>query len=316
MIGTSKIFIVFATIFVVTACGNETVIGEQEKEITPIVTARRLDVITTIYPVTYFSERVGGDQVRVTSFAQVGADPHSFDPSPSDIIKIGQSDVLIYAHRDFEMWIPDAVDASGNNSIVALEASGLLGDFAVTRIEGDEPGGESDPHTWLNPLNAITMVRGIESVFVAADPSGADEFKQNADRLEADLTLLDSQIAESIHNCSLDTVVVSHLAYGHMAERYGFTQLGLAGLSHGYEVSPNRVVSTVEEILELGIKYIMQEPGGDGRLARMVAEQIGGSILELHPLESLSADDVLAGRDYMSIMRRNAQVLSQAMGCQ
>ena len=298
------------------ACGNETVVEEQGTEITSVVSTRGLDVITTIYPVTYFSEHVGGDRVRAISLAQVGADPHSFDPSPSDIIKISQSDVLIYAHRDFEMWVPDALDASGNNSITVLETSGLLEDFAVTQIESDGPGGKSDPHTWLNPLNAITMVRGIESVFVAADPSGTDEFKQNADRLEADLTLLDSQIAESIHNCSLDTVVVSHLAYGHMAKRYGFTQLGLAGLSHGYEVSPDRVVSIVEEILELGIKHIMQEPGSDGRLARMVAEQIGGSILELHPLESLSADDVHAGRDYTSIMRRNAQALSRAMGCQ
>ena len=316
MIVTSKISIVLATIFFVVGCGNETVVGERGKEITPVVTVRGLDVITTIYPVAYVSEHVGGNRVRVTSLAQAGADPHSFDPSPSDIIKIGQSDVLVYAHRDFETWISDAVDASGNNSLVILEISGLLEDFAVTQIESDGVGGKNDPHTWLNPLNVIKMVRGVESAFVAADPDGADEFKQNADRLEADLTLLDSQIAESIHNCNLDTVVVSHLAYGHMAERYGFTQLGLAGLSHGYEVSPDRVVSTVEEILEQGIKHIMLEPGGDDRLARMVAKQIGGSVLGLHPLESLSADDVHAGRDYTSIMLRNAQALSQAMDCQ
>ena len=151
----------------------------------------------------------------------------------------------------------------------------------ILESEGEDHGGQElsdadfDPHVWLNPLRAQKQAERITAALVTADPDGALEFVRNSDGFEAELRGLDEQIARQLTNCALDTAVVSHLAYGHMAERYGFNQLGLAGLSPEFESGPSHIASVIRQIDELGIRYILQEPIASDRLAETVAAEAG-----------------------------------------
>ena len=110
-------------------------------------------------------------------------------------------------------------------------------------------------------------------------------------------------------------MVVSHLAFGHIAERYGFEQIGLAGLSPEFESGPSQIAQVIDRIDALGIKHILREPIVSDRLAESVAAETGATLLTLHPLEVRTSAEASEGLDYIDIMKSNAATLHTALGC-
>ena len=279
----------------------------------------KITVVTTTYPLTFMAQRIGGDRVSVIQLIKPGVEAHDFEPVPSDIRTIASADIFFYNHPAFEGWALAAASASGSGSGDTGRANAIQ--TVILESEGEDHGGQElsdadfDPHVWLNPLRAQKQAERITAALVTADPDGALVFVRNSDGLEAELRGLDEQIARQLTNCALDTAVVSHLAYGHMAERYGFNQLGLAGLSPEFESGPSHIASVIRRIDELGIRHILQEPIASGRLAETVAAEAGVDILALHPLAVRTVEEAKAGEDYISIMQANSETLAIALQC-
>ena len=172
-----------------------------------------------------------------------------------------------------------------------------------------------DPHVWLSPLEAIKQVRAIQDAFSTADPEGADLYAQNANTLVDELRSLDAEFSTALSSCSLDHIIVSHEAYGHLAEAYGIEQIGLKGLSTEEEASPQNVAQIVDKMNELGVRHIMQEPIAGDPLVETVAAETGSEILPLHPMESLTPAELDGGATYFTIMNENLRSLRVALGC-
>ena len=274
-------------------------------------------VITTTYPLTFIAERIGGDRISLTQLVKPGVEAHDFEPAPSDVRAISESDLFIYNHPAFESWaLNAAAAASGDNenSTVAVWTVNLEG-------EGEGHGGQEherstlDAHVWLNTLKAQEQADRILSALTEVDPDGSQIFTRNADALDIELRALDELIAAQLTNCDLYDVVVSHLAFGHMAERYGFNQIGLAGLSPEFESGPSQIATVIEKIDELGINHILQEPIVSVRLAETVSAETGAQLLVLHPLEVRTGDEASQDLSYIDIMKKNADALGTAMAC-
>ena len=271
-------------------------------------------IVTTTYPLTYLAERIGGDRVSVVQLVKPGIESHDFEPSPSDVRAISNADIFIFNHPAFESWALAAVSNSGAGPASVVQTVNLESD-------GEDHGGQAvddhdfDPHVWLNPLKANEQANRILAALVSFDPTGSISYVRNADGVGVELNTLDDLIKAQLSVCALEKVVVSHLAYGHMAERYGFEQIGLAGLSPEFESGPSHVASVIRLIKETGIRHILQEPIVSGRLAETVAAETGTELLVLHPLEVRTVDEVNAGEDYISIMKTNAEVLRTALQC-
>jgi len=274
-------------------------------------------VITTTYALTFIAERIGGDRISLTQLVKPGVEAHDFEPAPSDVRAISESDLFIYNHPAFESWaLNAAAAASGDNenSTVAVWTVNLEG-------EGEGHGGQEherstlDAHVWLNPLKAQEQADRILSALTEVDPDGSQIFTRNADALDIELRALDELIAAQLTNCDLYDVVVSHLAFGHMAERYGFNQIGLAGLSPEFESGPSQIATVIEKIDELGINHILQEPIVSVRLAETVSAETGAQLLVLHPLEVRTGDEASQDLSYIDIMKKNADALGTAMAC-
>ena len=274
-------------------------------------------VITTTYPLTFIAERIGGDRISLTQLVKPGVEAHDFEPAPSDVRAISESDLFIYNHPAFESWaLNAAAAASGDNenSTVAVWTVNLEG-------EGEGHGGQEherstlDAHVWLNPLKAQEQADRILSALTEVDPDGSQIFTRNADALDIELRALDELIAAQLTNCDLYDVVVSHLAFGHMAERYGFHQIGLAGLSPEFDSGPSQIATVIEKIDELGINHILQEPIVSVRLAETVSAETGAQLLVLHPLEVRTGDEASQDLSYIDIMKKNADALGTAMAC-
>ena len=270
-------------------------------------------VITTTYPLTFLSEKIGGNRITVNQLTKPGVEAHDFEPAPSDIRAISDSELFIYNHPSFESWALNAAYASstdGDNSPMVTVQTVIL--ESVGEDHGED---HVDTHVWLNPLKAQKQADRILSALVEIDPEGAQIYTRNADGLDVELQALDDLINNQISNCELNSVVVSHLAFGHMAERYGFEQIGLAGLSPEFESGPAQIAGVIKKINELGISHIMQEPIVSNRLAETVAAETGAELLSLHPLEVRTSEQASAELDYLDIMKSNADALQTALRC-
>ena len=264
-------------------------------------------VFTSTYPLTFMTERIGGDRVAVTQLVKPGVEAHDFEPAPSDVLSISIADMFIFNHPSFEGWALNVVTASrsgGNGSTVAVQT-----------IDSEVAESSFDPHVWLNPLKAQLQAQRILAALIAADPDGSTEYERNASVLEDDLQALDDRIFTRLSSCDHASVVVSHLAFGHMAERYEFHQIGLSGLSPEFESGPSHLAGVIEQMNALGVRYILQEPIVRNRLAKTVAAETGAKLLALHPLEVRTSSEASAGKDYFAIMEANAESLHTALRC-
>jgi len=280
----------------------------------------RLRVATTIYPVTFFAQQVGGDLVEVTGLVSPGTEPHAFEPSPSDILTIQAADVVVYNSRAFETWITDALDAIDARPRTVVEAADL--DLAQSaepvsehEDEDEHDHGPVDPHVWLDPTEAVAQIERILDAFIAADPAGAGTYRDNAAALIQRLEALDGRFSAALRSCSHRAFVVNHSAFGHLAERYDLEQISISGLEPEAEPGARTVATIATRMKDLGIRHVLAEPIASSRTAETIAREIGGEVLILHPLGVLTPDEARAGEDYFSIMEANLHILTTALAC-
>lgn len=275
-------------------------------------------VVTTIYPVTYFAGRVGGDAVEIVRLVPAGVEAHDFEPSAGDIRTVSDAALVIYTHPSFEVWI-DKLEKAVNGDVRFVKTAelgqSLDGAAAGNAADGGQAPGPVDPHVWLDPLRAAGQVQRIAGALSAFDPENSGGYIQRANELIRELERLDARYKGQLAVCNFDLIVVSHEAYGHMVKAYGLTQVGLSGLAPEFESSPAGVAEIVRLVRDSGIRYILQEPLADERLAATVAAETGVRLLELHPLESLTRDEQARGDDYFTVMERNLAALVTALDC-
>jgi zinc transport system substrate-binding protein len=110
-------------------------------------------------------------------------------------------------------------------------------------------------------------------------------------------------------------LVTTHAAFGHLAARYGLTQLALAGLSPESEPGPRELERLVDDVRASGATTVFAEPLVSDRLAETVAREAGVEVATLDPIEGLGEERLAAGEDYLSVMRDNLVALRKALGC-
>ena len=277
-----------------------------------------VSVAATFYPLAYVAERVGGSHVHVTQITPGGIEPHDFEPSPRDIAAIHDADVFV---------MNGGVDAWGEKILPELQQEGVgtvrMLDHVVTiagaheeeESDHDHAGETSDPHAWLDPVTAKEYVVRMRDALAAADAGHTEAYIKNADALIADLTALDDRFRGGLQQCALREVIVSHNAFAYLATRYNFETLAIAGVSPDEEPSAKRLAELSDIAEQKGIKHIFFEELVSPALAQTLASEVGATALVLNPLEGLTAEQIAAGEDYVSIMDQNLQHLRTAMQC-
>ena len=274
-------------------------------------------LVTTLYPLEYYARRIGGNLVDVTNLVAPGVEAHDFEPSPRDMRSMRAADVIVVNGSGFEPWIDRAVANLSGEPKLVIEASRAFSLNGVSVAAGATKlsAGGVDPHYWLDPLSAIAQVEAVLDALTAVAPAHRDIYEKNADRLIEEIELLHDQYSFALQQCRLDTFVTSHAAFGHLASRYGMVQLPLTGTSPEAEPATARLARLTRQIKDAGVRYVLAETAGSRRLSRTVADEIGATLLDMHPLESLTPEQASRGDTYLSIMRSNLESLSMALEC-
>jgi len=198
------------------------------------------------------ARNVAGNRLKIGTLLPVGADPHAFDPTPNDVMKVAGSNVLIVNGAGLEEFQDKLLRNAGGVHKVIEASAGLTsrtpgaGEKAEAEEDHDKHDRdrhhhESDPHFWLNPQNAIKYAENIRDGLSQADPDGKETYRANADGYIAQLRELDHWIEDQVEQIPKDRrlLVTNHDNFGYFADRYGFKVIGTILPSISTEVSPS-----------------------------------------------------------------------------
>ena len=165
-----------------------------------------------------------------------------------------------------------------------------------------------DPHIWLNPVYAQLQAKNIANALSNSDPMNKNYYQSNAEIYIKELDLLDSKIRTELSGCRTDFITF-HDAFSYFAEEYGLTQHTIVASTdpHG-DVTPKTLEKIISTAKKLNIKIIFAEESTSTKTSQVIADEIGGKVLVLSPLEIVSNEE-----NYVSKMTKNLENLSEAL---
>ncbi|QTD42665.1 metal ABC transporter solute-binding protein, Zn/Mn family [Sporosarcina sp. Te-1] len=287
----------------------------------------KLSIYTTVYPLQYFAERIGGSHVNVHSIYPAGADEHTFEPTQKDMMKLADADVFFYIGLGLEGFVENAKKTLTNEKVQMIATAENISteqlqaghDHDDDHDEEDHDGeehhdhGEFDPHVWISPQLSVELAKSIEEALANEAPEFQDEFKRNLDELVQDLNALDGRFQEMASNSPTKTFFVSHAAFGYIAKEYGLEQVAISGLNSQSEPSQKQLAHIVEQAKGKNVHYILFEQNVSSKLTEVIRKEIGAESLMLHNLGVLTPDDIKNKETYFTLMDRNIETLQKAL---
>ena len=280
----------------------------------------KVKVMTTIYPMYDFAKRIGGEFVSVEMMVPAGTEPHAWEPSSKDMLKLESADLFIYNGAGMELWVEDLIKGVQNKDLVVLEASENVELIRLDEDHEDEDHddhghhhGEFDPHVWLSPLNAAIEMESIAAALSKIDPDHASEYSKNLEEARALCQELDNEMRDGLSGFDSKYLVVAHEAYGYLCQEYGLTQIGIEGVSAESEPDAARMREIIDLVNEYGIKCIFFEELVSPKVAETIAKETGCETQSLSPLDGLSQEEMDAGSDYFSVQKENLAAIIAAL---
>ncbi len=266
--------------------------------------------VASFYPLYEFTRLVAGEHAEVVSLIPPGVEPHDWEPSPQDLKQLRRARLFVYNGAGLEPWVGKLLrDGTMKDAAVAQASEGL------PLILSDGAGGTPDPHVWLDPALAQSMVREIRGGLAKADPAHGAAYAENAKALLQRLQGLDDAFAKGLKDCARREIVVSHSAFAYLGRRYGLTVVPVMGLAPESEPSPAQLAAIVKFARQKKVKYIFLEPLVSPKLAETLAREVGARTLVLDPIEGATREEQAAGKDYVALMEENLKNLRTALEC-
>lgn len=274
----------------------------------------KIQVVASFYPLADFAKNVGGGLMNVTNITPAGAEPHEYEPTPRDIVKVNSARLLIYNGNGVDPWAEKIESDLKAKGVQVIKMSSTLD--SLKKDANDDKSGESDPHFWLDPVHAQKEVDSIADALIQIDKTREKEYNQNRDTFKKQLADLDTEYRNDLANCELRTIVTSHNAFKYLAQRYNLETFYILGLSPEEEPSAKTIAEVSNLAKEKDIKYIFFETLVNPKLSETIANEIGAKTLVLNPIEGLTDEELAAGKNYLSVMRENLNNLRTALQCQ
>ena len=257
----------------------------------------KITAITSFYPLYEFTKEIGGDKVDVSLLVPQSVEPHDWEPTILDIQKIEQADLIIINGNGFEKWV-DKIDSS---KVSIINSGRSFGWFA----------GEPqlvDFHYWLNTLSAKLQIKAIADGLIEADPENANYYKNTKKAYDLKLDALHSKIKTELDGCKKDFVAF-HDAFSYFAHEYDLNQHTIIQSNSPHsEPTSKKMEEIIQLAKSLDIDIIFTEEGIGVRTSQVIANELGGKILILSPLEVVEDDS-----SYFKKMEENLLNLKEAL---
>jgi zinc transport system substrate-binding protein len=246
--------------------------------------------ITTIAPLGEFVKAVGGDKVNVTILVPPGGEPHTFEPSPSQMRRVADADIYVENGAGLESWM---------NQIIQVNRRMLLVDSSngVNLIKGADGGLQTpglirgvDPHIWLSPRNAKIQVKNICDGLIQVDPPNSDYYLENRDNYLRKLEEIDAYLNSTFIKYQRKKFIVLHPAWSYFARDYGLEEIAIN--AEEKEPGPKYLKEIIDMARTDNITTIFVEPQFNPNMAEVIAKEINGKVVAIDPLAENYPDNM------------------------
>ncbi|WP_455278985.1 metal ABC transporter solute-binding protein, Zn/Mn family [[Eubacterium] cellulosolvens] len=259
-------------------------------------------VVVTILPQAEFIEKIAGDKVSITTMVPPGANPHTYEPRPSQMKEVAEAQMYakVGTGLDFELvWMQKIIETNPN-MLVVDSSEGIQLIEMVAHDNEDQLGGK-DPHIWLSPKKAIIMVENLYEGLVKIDPDNKEYYAKNKDVYIDSLKELDRTIMKTFSGLKTRKFMVYHDSWGYLAYDYGLEQIPIK--KEGKEPTPEGIANLIDQARENNITIIFASPEFEIQTAKTIAEEIDGSVIMISPL----------AKDYINNLKRMSDEISKSL---
>ncbi|MDD7185536.1 MAG: metal ABC transporter substrate-binding protein [Oscillospiraceae bacterium] len=305
-----------------------------------------LSIVTTCFPPYDFARAVKGNSDNITMLLCAGAEAHSYEPTPLDILKIQQCDVFIYIGGEGEVWADEILESMDTSDKYILK----LSDYAELLDEIDIPGANSshehhhhhhdehddeheeheehehdegeeehecefDEHIWTSPENAVSMVQAVCDTLCSTNSEKSSEYKSNTEEYINKLNKLDCDFREMISEAPDNLIVMGdRFPFRYLADEYGLEYYSaFSGCSSETEPGVYTMAFLIDRILENNVKNVFCLEFSTRKVAEKLSDATGAEILTLHSCNNVSKEDFKNNVTYIDLMYQNLNSLKEAL---
>jgi ABC-type Zn uptake system ZnuABC Zn-binding protein ZnuA len=273
-----------------------------------------INIVVTIPVLKDLTEQVGGRHVRVTSLLSGYENEHTYSPKPSDLVAVRKARLLFEIGIGLEVWVSSLVKNAGSASLRVVTTSKGI---ALLRDRPDREGelhaaeeeDQGNPHIWMDPENATTMMRHITEALIQVDPAHATEYRSNQASYLRKLDQLRGDLSDRIRRLADRRFIAHHPAWPYFARRFGFQIVGTIQPQSGSEPSALHLHGLIETIKKDRIKVVVSEIQLSQKIPEMLAKETGARVVVLTTLPG----GLPHTETYLDMLRYNVLQLANAL---
>ncbi|MBQ4556241.1 MAG: zinc ABC transporter substrate-binding protein [Clostridia bacterium] len=286
----------------------------------------KTSVVATLFPQYDFAREIAGEYASVELLLDFGADAHSYDPTPADVMKIAKADLFIYTGDDMELWAKKLLESEDISKAIesgSLRVLDLSKHVSLVEMHAEEHDHahehtnecEYDSHIWTSVENATKICTAILNALCEVDPENEGHYSGNMAGYFVNLYSLKQSIAALKDEARLDEAYFG----GSFAFRYMFDEIGIAhhsvfeGCSSHAEASAADIIKISDEIKSSGAAYVFYDSPSEKKIADALAAECGIEVLHLHAIHNITKEEFDSGETYISLMTKNIEALRKAL---
>ena len=263
------------------------------------------EVLTTFTVLADLARNVAGDRLKVQSIVKPGSEIHGYQPTPSDIERASQADLIVENGLGLELWARKFTANAGNIPTLTLSEG-----MDPLLIEEDAYAGKPNPHAWMSPQRTMAYVDQLEQAFRRLDPAGAEQFSANAAAYKQQLQDLDDELRSALDAIPAErrVLVSCEGAFTYLARDYGLDEAYLWPVNAESQVTPKRMARLINTVRDRQIPAIFCESTVSDKAQRQVAAESGARFGGTFYVDSLSAAEGPAPT-LLELQRHNVALL-------
>lgn len=276
-------------------------------ETKPVATDKPLKVVTTFTVIADMARNVAGDVAVVESITKPGAEIHDYQPTPKDILRAQNADLILWNGMNLERWFERFLqDIPNAKSVTVTE-----GIEPISIYEGPYDG-KPNPHAWMSTENALVYIRNIEKALAEADPAHAEIYKKNAEVYAAKVTALREGLIESLSGipAAQRYLVTSEGAFSYLARDLDMQEVYLWPINADQQGTPQQIRKVIDTVRANKIPVVFSESTVSPRPAQQVAEETGAFYGGVLYVDSLSEIDGPVP-SYIDLLKVTAETIAK-----
>ena len=316
----------FALILICTLCLALCACGQQAQA---PETDGGVNIVATVFPAYDFARQIAGDDGNVTLLIPPGSEAHSYEPTPQDIIRIQNCDLLVCNGGESEAWLDEILSGMGNEipTVVMLDCVDALTEEDKDGMQvhkhhdhdhdhDEHEDEEYDEHVWTSPVNAQLICRAISAALCQADPAHASDYTARCVDYCAELQELDADFRGVIANAKRHTLIFAdRFPVRYFVEEYGPDYFAaFPGCADDAEPSARTVAFLIDRVREEQAPAVLYIEFSNQKMADIVCEDTGCEKLLFNSCHNVTADQLRGGVTYLELMRGNLETVKEALG--